>query len=122
MRRGNFRGLLVNLLFFSVFTVLTAAATVPVFGELIIDPVHTVARIDSGTAVVIGALTFMIATIGINIVANFVSPAFDFSNVAPQYVNQQARRTGSAAAQGDERAVHEFTLTAASVAVRAAPD
>ena len=35
---------------------------------------------------VIGALTFMIATIGINIVANFVSPAFDFSNVAPQHI------------------------------------
>ena len=47
----------------------------------------TVSRIDSTTAVVLGALTFMIATIGINIVANFVSPAFDFSNVAPQHIS-----------------------------------
>ena len=57
------------------------------FGELITDPVHTVGKIDSTTAVVLGALTFMIATIGINIVANFVSPAFDFSNVAPQRIS-----------------------------------
>ena len=62
------------------------------FGELITDPVHTVAKIDSTTAVVIGALTFMIATIGINIVANFVSPAFDFSNVAPQQDQLAHRR------------------------------
>ena len=36
---------------------------------------------------VLGALTFMIATVGINIVANFVSPAFDFSNVNPQKIS-----------------------------------
>ena len=59
----------------------------PVFGELITDPVETVARLDNTYAVVLGALTFMIATIGINIVANFVSPAFDFSNVAPQKIS-----------------------------------
>ena len=57
------------------------------FGEIITDPVHTVGKLDSGTAMVIGALTFMIATVGINIVANFVSPAFDFSNVAPQHIS-----------------------------------
>ncbi|WP_175811128.1 cytosine permease, partial [Burkholderia anthina] len=31
-----------------------------------------------------------IATIGINIVANFVSPAFDFSNVAPRLISWRA--------------------------------
>ncbi|RYF24828.1 MAG: NCS1 family nucleobase:cation symporter-1, partial [Comamonadaceae bacterium] len=87
VKKGNFWGLPVNFVFFSLLTVLTTAATLPVFGELITDPVHTVGRIDSTTAVVLGALTFMIATIGINIVANFVSPAFDFSNVAPQHIS-----------------------------------
>lgn len=87
VKKGNFWGLPVNFVFFSLLTVITTAATLPVFGELITDPVHTVGRIDSTTAVVIGALTFMIATIGINIVANFVSPAFDFSNVAPQHIS-----------------------------------
>jgi NCS1 family nucleobase:cation symporter-1 len=87
VKKGNFWGLPVNFLFFSLLTVVTTAATLPVFGELITDPVHTVSRIDSTTAVVLGALTFMVATVGINIVANFVSPAFDFSNVAPQHIS-----------------------------------
>jgi NCS1 family nucleobase:cation symporter-1 len=87
VKKGNFWGLPVNFVFFSLLTVLTTAATLPVFGELITDPVHTVSKIDSTTAVVLGALTFMVATIGINIVANFVSPAFDFSNVNPQKIS-----------------------------------
>lgn len=87
VKKGNFWGLPVNFVFFSLLTVITTAATLPVFGELITDPVHTVGKIDSTMAVVLGALTFMIATVGINIVANFVSPAFDFSNVAPQHIS-----------------------------------
>ena len=87
VKRGNFWGLPVNFLGFSLLTVITTSATAPVFGHLITDPVETVSRIDSAFAVVLGALTFMIATIGINIVANFVSPAFDFSNVAPKRIS-----------------------------------
>ncbi|XQU68673.1 Allantoin transport protein [Cupriavidus sp. H18C1] len=66
---------------------ITTSATLPVFGKLITDPVETVSHIDSTFAMVLGALTFMIATIGINIVANFVSPAFDFSNVSPKHIS-----------------------------------
>jgi nucleobase:cation symporter-1, NCS1 family len=90
VKRGNFWGLPVNFLAFSLVTVVTTSATLPVFGELITDPVSTVGRIDQPFAVVLGALTFMIATIGINIVANFVSPAFDFSNVAPKHISWRA--------------------------------
>jgi NCS1 family nucleobase:cation symporter-1 len=90
VKRGNFLGLPINFLAFALLTVITTAATLPVFGELITDPVETVARLDNTYAVVLGALTFMIATIGINIVANFVSPAFDFSNVAPQRISWRA--------------------------------
>ncbi len=73
-RGGNFLGLPVNFLVFSLLVVITASLTLPVYGELITDPVETVARIDSTFAIVLGALTFAIATIGINIVANFISP------------------------------------------------
>ncbi|HEY0793031.1 MAG TPA: NCS1 family nucleobase:cation symporter-1 [Chthoniobacterales bacterium] len=90
VRRGNFWGLPVNFLAFSIVTVITTSATVPIFGKLMTDPVETVSHIDSPTAVVLGALTFLIATIGINIVANFVSPAFDFSNVAPKLISWRA--------------------------------
>jgi NCS1 family nucleobase:cation symporter-1 len=87
VKRGNFLGLPLNFLVFALLVVITAAATLPVFGQLIDDPVETVSRLDNTYAVVLGALTFMIATIGINIVANFVSPAFDFSNVNPQKIS-----------------------------------
>lgn len=87
VRKGNFWGLPVNFVFFSLMTVLTAAATLPVYGKLITDPVETVGHIDNTFALVLAALTFTTATIGINIVANFVSPAFDFSNVNPQRIS-----------------------------------
>ncbi|GGJ67105.1 NCS1 family nucleobase:cation symporter-1 [Deinococcus aquiradiocola] len=87
VRRGNFWGLPVNFLLFSLVTVITTSGTIPVFGKLITDPIAIVSRIDSSFAVVLGAFTFITATIGINIVANFVSPAFDFSNVAPKFIS-----------------------------------
>jgi nucleobase:cation symporter-1, NCS1 family len=87
VKQGNFWGLPVNFVFFSLLTVLTAAATLPVYGKLITDPVETVGHIDNTYALVLAALTFTTATIGINIVANFVSPAFDFSNVSPQKIS-----------------------------------
>jgi NCS1 family nucleobase:cation symporter-1 len=90
VKRGNLLGLPVNFLMFSILVVVTSSLTVPVFGQLITDPVQTVARIDSTFAIVLGALTFTTATIGINIVANFISPAFDFSNVSPQRISWRA--------------------------------
>lgn len=90
VKRGNLLGLPVNFLVFSVLVVVTTSLTLPVFGELITDPVETVARVDSTFAIVLGALTFSVATIGINIVANFISPAFDFSNVSPQKISWRA--------------------------------
>jgi NCS1 family nucleobase:cation symporter-1 len=87
VKRGNFLGLPINFLFFSVLTVITASATVPVFGELITDPIKTVQKIDTPVAILLGGLTFVTATVGINIVANFISPAFDFSHVNPQKIS-----------------------------------
>ena len=87
VKRGNFWGLPVNFLAFSIVTVVITSGTVPVFGHMITDPIETVGKIDNTLAAVLGAFTFVTATIGINIVANFVSPAFDFSNVAPQTIS-----------------------------------
>jgi len=87
VKRGNFLGLPINFLFFSLLTVICASATVPVFGELMTDPIKTVEAIDTPFAILLGGLTFVTATVGINIVANFISPAFDFSNVSPQRIS-----------------------------------
>ena len=87
VKRGNLFGLPVNYLFFSLLTVITASATIPVYHKLITDPIQTVQQISTAFAIVLGGLTFVIATVGINIVANFISPAFDFSNVKPQKIS-----------------------------------
>jgi nucleobase:cation symporter-1, NCS1 family len=87
VKRGNFWGLPVNFTAFSLVTVVVTAGTVAVFGEAILDPVEIVARIPNVFVVILGAATFVVATIGINIVANFVSPAYDLANVAPKYID-----------------------------------
>lgn len=65
-------------------TVVIVSGTQSLFGRMITDPIETVSHVGNDLAVAIGLLTMITATIGINIVANFVSPAFDFSNCAPQ--------------------------------------
>ncbi|GAB3856937.1 NCS1 family nucleobase:cation symporter-1 [Nocardioides maradonensis] len=87
VKKGNFWGLPINFIIFSLLTVLTASATLPIYGTLITDPIETVNRLDNTFAIVLGGITFVTATVGINIVANFISPAFDFSHVAPQKIS-----------------------------------
>ncbi|MBL1094972.1 MULTISPECIES: NCS1 family nucleobase:cation symporter-1 [Streptomyces] len=86
-RRGNLIGLPVNFTAFAVVAVLVTAGTIAVFGEAIYDPVKVIQKIDDPVVTVIGALAFIVATIGINVVANFVSPAYDFANLAPKYLD-----------------------------------
>lgn len=98
VKRGSWYGLPVNFVAFSLLVVVSTSLTMPVFGELITDPVDTVARIDSTVAIALGACAFSVATVGINIVANMISPAFDFSNIRPQQIDW--RRGGVIAAVG----------------------
>ncbi|WP_433735783.1 NCS1 family nucleobase:cation symporter-1 [Pseudomonas putida] len=87
VRRGNLLGLPLNFMLFALVTVIITASTVTVFGEAILDPIKVVERIENKPALIIGCLTLVIATIGINIVANFVSAAYDIANVAPRYIS-----------------------------------
>jgi NCS1 family nucleobase:cation symporter-1 len=67
--------------------VIVTAGTVKVFGEAIMDPVAIVERIGNPWIVALGSITFIVATMGINIVANFVSPAYDISNMYPEKID-----------------------------------
>ena len=87
MKMGNFLGLPVNFLVFSIITVIVTAGTLKVFGEAIMDPVLIVEKIGNPFVVILGSITFIVATMGINIVANFVSPAYDISNLSPEHIN-----------------------------------
>ncbi|MDX3129554.1 NCS1 family nucleobase:cation symporter-1 [Streptomyces europaeiscabiei] len=96
LKKGNLWGLPVNLVLFSLVAAITTAAASKVYGEVILEPAEISAKFDSAFLVLLAALTFAVATLGINVVANFVSPAFDFANVAPKYVT--FRRGGLIAA------------------------
>ncbi len=87
MKRGNFWGLPVNFIVFAVITVIVTGGSLKVFGVAIMDPVLIVEKIDNPIATIVGSITFIVATMGINIVANFVSPAYDIANLAPQKIN-----------------------------------
>lgn len=87
MKVGNFLGLPINFIVFAVVVVVVTAGSAKVFGHMIMDPVEIVARIDNKFAVVVGSLTFIVATMGINIVANFVSPAYDIANLFPKHID-----------------------------------
>jgi nucleobase:cation symporter-1, NCS1 family len=87
MKAGNFWGLPVNFIVFAIITVIVTGGSMKVFGEAIMDPVLIVERINNPIVSIVGALTFIVATMGINIVANFVSPAYDIANLAPSKIN-----------------------------------
>ncbi|SDK18251.1 NCS1 family nucleobase:cation symporter-1 [Streptomyces indicus] len=86
VKRGNFWGLPINSTAFVVLSVVVTAGSMEVYGEAITDPALLVAKVDNTFVLFLGALTFAIATMGVNIVANFVSPAYDLANVWPQKI------------------------------------
>ena len=87
MKIGNFLGLPINFILFAIIVVVVTAGSAKVFGHMIMDPIEIVSKIDNKWAVVLGSVTFIIATMGINIVANFVSPAYDFANLFPKHID-----------------------------------
>ncbi|WP_405815646.1 NCS1 family nucleobase:cation symporter-1 [Streptomyces sp. NBC_01390] len=87
VKRGNFWGLPFNSTAFVIVSVIVTAGSIEVFGEAITDPAELVAKVGNTWVLVLAALTFAIATMGVNIVANFVSPAYDLANVWPQKIS-----------------------------------
>jgi len=87
MRKGNLWGLPGNIFLFSFIALMVTAGTVSVFGETITNPTEMVARVGNLGLTVIAAFAFFAATIGINMVANFVPPAYDLANLIPSKIN-----------------------------------
>ena len=86
VRKGNIWGLPVNLILFTLVAGVTTTAAFTVYGEVLLHPDQISAKFDSWFLALLAALTFAVATLGINVVANFVSPAFDFANVFPRLI------------------------------------
>jgi nucleobase:cation symporter-1, NCS1 family len=86
VRKGNLWGLPVNLILFTLVAGVTTTAAYTVYGQVLIHPDEISARFSSWFLALLAAITFAVATLGINVVANFVSPAFDFANVFPRVI------------------------------------
>lgn len=89
---GNLAGLPFNMILFSALALLTTAGAAVVFGEPIINPTEIVERTDSVLLGVIAAITFFAATVGINLVANFIPAVNGIANLAPEKIS--FRRAG----------------------------
>ncbi|MCP8686530.1 NCS1 family nucleobase:cation symporter-1 [Marinobacterium sedimentorum] len=92
MIKGNLAGLPFNMILFSALALLTTAGAAVVYGEEIINPTEIVGRTDSVLLGVIAAITFFAATVGINLVANFVPAVNGIANLSPHRIS--FRRAG----------------------------
>ena len=84
---GQAIGLPATMTAFAFIGVAVTSATIVIFGEAIWDPVALIARIGSPLTIVIGALIVMLAQLTTNMAANVVSPANDFSSLAPRQIS-----------------------------------
>lgn len=87
MIRGNLAGLPFNMILFSALALLTTAGAAVVYGEKIINPTEIVGRTDSVILGIVAAITFFAATVGINLVANFIPAVNGIANLAPSKIS-----------------------------------
>jgi len=84
---GQALALPTTMTLYSLIGILVTSATVVIYGTAIWDPVQLLSRFHSPIAVVISLIAIVLATLNVNIGANVVSPANDFSNLWPRKIN-----------------------------------
>lgn len=84
---GQALGLPTTMTFYSFVGVAVTSATVIMFGEAIWDPVVVLSKLGNPVAVVMAMIALLMATLNVNVAANVVSPANDFSNLYPRRIS-----------------------------------
>ncbi|MGH9374301.1 MAG: NCS1 family nucleobase:cation symporter-1 [Vicinamibacterales bacterium] len=87
---GQALGLPATMTAFAFIGVAVTSATIVIYGEAIWDPVQLIARIGSPIVIIFGALIVLVAQLTTNMAANVVSPANDFSSLAPRRISYVA--------------------------------
>ncbi len=90
---GQALALPTTMTLYAFIGIAVTSATVVIYGTAISDPVQLLSRFHSPVAVVISLIAILLATLNVNIGANVVSPANDFSNLWPRRISF---RTGGA--------------------------
>lgn len=84
---GQALGLPPSMTAFAFIGVIVTSATAIVFGKTIWDPVELAGHFTSPILVSLAMIAVAISTLATNIAANIVSPANDFSNLAPSKID-----------------------------------
>src|SRR5437667_1473898 len=71
---------------FAAMGVLITSATILIYGRAIWDPMQLARLFRAPVVVAISMFTAVVATLAVNIAANVVSPANDFSNAFPRWI------------------------------------
>ncbi|MEO5932742.1 MAG: cytosine permease, partial [Duganella sp.] len=83
---GQSVGLPVPMGLLAMMAVIVTSATVVLYGKAIWDPVDLSSRM-TGVAVLVALLILLIDTVSVNLAANLVGPAYDFSSLAPKRIS-----------------------------------
>jgi nucleobase:cation symporter-1, NCS1 family len=84
---GQALGLPLTMALYSFIGVAVTSATTIIYGKTIWDPVDVLTRFTNPVVLVVAMLALCIATLATNIAANVVSPANDFSHLAPRKIS-----------------------------------
>ena len=84
---GQAIGLPPSMAVFAFIGVVVTSSTTIVFGKTIWDPVVLAGMFDSPVLVTMAMFAVVLSTLATNIAANMVSPANDFSNLAPAKIS-----------------------------------
>ncbi len=84
---GQALGLPLTMALYSFIGVAVTSATTIIYGQTIWDPVDVLTHFSNPVVLVVAMLALCIATLATNIAANVVSPANDFSHLAPHKIS-----------------------------------
>jgi NCS1 family nucleobase:cation symporter-1 len=84
---GQALGLPTTMALFAFIGVAVTSATTIIFGKTIWDPVEVLTKFQNPAVLVLAMLALCLATLATNIAANVVSPANDFSHLAPNKIS-----------------------------------
>ncbi|HEU4405750.1 MAG TPA: NCS1 family nucleobase:cation symporter-1 [Polyangiaceae bacterium] len=80
---GQVVALPTTMTVFAMMGIVITSASAVIYGQAIWDPVELVGRFENRLVVAVSMFTVVVATLGVNIAANVVSPANDFANIKP---------------------------------------
>ncbi|MBC3929958.1 NCS1 family nucleobase:cation symporter-1 [Undibacterium sp. CY21W] len=83
---GQTVGLPVPMGLLALMAVIVTSATVVLYGKALWDPVDVASRM-TGAAVLIALVILLIDTVSVNLAANLVGPAYDFSALNPKLIS-----------------------------------